>query len=73
VAVKIDPARLKRFRERSLLTQIELAAKAGMNSGTISRLERGTGACHPQTVRAIAGALSIDPAVLLDDLQEATA
>jgi predicted ATPase/DNA-binding XRE family transcriptional regulator len=54
---------LRRFRERSALTQEELAARAGVTAKAISALERGERRRpYPHTVRALADALGLDDA-----------
>lgn len=51
---------LRRFRERSGLTQEELAERAGLSAQGISALERGLRRHpHPPTVRALAAALGL--------------
>ena len=58
--------RLKVARNSYPLTQLELAAKAGINRVTIANLEReDSGSPRPSTVRALAAALNIDPGWLL--------
>jgi transcriptional regulator with XRE-family HTH domain len=68
--VKIG-AQLKTARERALLTQEELAAKAGLGLPTISRIE--TGKVEPQfrTIRKLAKALDLDPAELVRGTDDA--
>src|SRR5262245_60774744 len=51
---------LRHYRERAGLTQEELAAKAGLTAKAISALERAERRSpYPQTVRALADALSL--------------
>jgi transcriptional regulator with XRE-family HTH domain len=51
---------LRLQRERALLSQAELACRAGLSVRTIGNLERGQGRRpHPATLRAIATALAI--------------
>lgn len=56
--------RLRGARERRALTQEELARLAMVSRGTIYRIEMGFDA-YPPTVRKIARALGVDPAMLL--------
>src|SRR3712207_9033530 len=52
--------RLRQVREAAGLTQEDLAARAGLSAKGISDLERGARRRpHPQTVRALAGALEL--------------
>ncbi len=64
--VKIG-ANLKRERERRLLTQQELAAKAGVGYPTISRIENDHAEPHFRTIRKLAKALGVDPAELVKE------
>jgi transcriptional regulator with XRE-family HTH domain len=55
---------LEQWRRYHLLTQAELAEKAGITRGTVVRAEAG-GYLHYSKVRAIAAALGIEPQQLL--------
>jgi transcriptional regulator with XRE-family HTH domain len=56
---------LRIIRERRLLTQAELADRAGIALRTIKRLEAGLSrAPHPDTLRRLAAALGVDVADL---------
>lgn len=57
---------LRSFRERAKLSQRELADRAGMNQSTYSRLERGVTSVPLGTLLAVARALDISPAQLVD-------
>lgn len=68
--------RLEDTRRRRVLTQAELANKAGVSLITVTRLENSKGDVNPRadTVRRLAEALEVDPAWLLfgeDDLKAA--
>jgi transcriptional regulator with XRE-family HTH domain len=63
VAVRI---KLKEWRLRRLLTQEELAQKAGTTEATISRLEAGLHEARISTVRKLAAALDVEPAELIE-------
>ena len=52
---------LRRLRLEEFLSQAELARRAGLHALTITRLEAGTTAPSTRTVRALAGALSVEP------------
>jgi transcriptional regulator with XRE-family HTH domain len=54
---------LKEARIGALLTQAELAERAGVDRNTVARLETGDPAAL-RTVRKLATALSVAPAVL---------
>jgi transcriptional regulator with XRE-family HTH domain len=63
----IDGEKLRRARQRRLLTQTELAEKASLTLSTLSRLENGFQQARISTVRRLALALGIDPSELLQD------
>jgi transcriptional regulator with XRE-family HTH domain len=56
---------VKRERERALLTQQELAGRAGIGLTTLNRIENDHAEPHFRTIRKLAKALSVDPAVLI--------
>lgn len=58
--------KLREVRERELLTQEELAQRAGMTQTTISALELGKQEARISTVRRLAAALGVEPKELLD-------
>jgi transcriptional regulator with XRE-family HTH domain len=57
--------RVKKVRERALLTQEELAERAGIGTATLNRIERDRVEPHFRTIRKLAKALGVDPAELL--------
>lgn len=59
--------RLEETRKRRILTQAELADKAGVALITVTRLENSKSSVNPRadTVRRLANALDVDPAWLL--------
>ncbi len=59
--------RIREIRQRQGLTQTQLAAKAGLNQGYLSSIERGERIPRPTTLRAIALALEIPEAILLGE------
>ena len=58
-------AQVKREREKALLTQQELADRAGIGLNTLNRIERDHAEPHFRTIRKLAKALSVDPATLI--------
>jgi transcriptional regulator with XRE-family HTH domain len=65
-AVRLAYDRLKAARLRKLLTQAELAARAGMTESTVNRLERGLQAPRISSVRKLAAALGMPADELID-------
>jgi transcriptional regulator with XRE-family HTH domain len=59
--------KLKEVRIRRLLTQEELARKAGLSPSTVVNIERDRSEPHFSTIRVLARALEIDPVSLLED------
>jgi transcriptional regulator with XRE-family HTH domain len=59
--------KLKEVRTRRLLTQDELAEKAGVSQSTIANIERDNAEPQFRTIRKLAKALDIDPTELLGD------
>jgi transcriptional regulator with XRE-family HTH domain len=57
--------KLKTLRMEQALTQEELATKAGVAHNTVARLERNETEPHMSTVRKLANALDVVPAVLV--------
>ena len=64
--VKIG-TQVKRARERALLTQEELAGRAGIGTATLNRIEKDRVEPHFRTIRKLAKALDVDPAELLPE------
>ena len=59
--------RVKRARERELLTQEELASRAGIGTATLNRIENDRVEPHFRTIRKIARALGVDPKELIPE------
>ena len=57
--------RLREVRERKLMTQTELAERAGLTLSTISRLENGLQRPRISTARVLAEALGVQPEDLI--------
>jgi len=66
----MDMPGLRRARERALLTQAELAERAGIQRATVNRIETGATAARFTTVRKLAAALDIDPTELMAPANE---
>jgi len=62
---------LKVVREDQGWSQRDLAARSGVAQNTISQLERGERKAMPSTVRKLAGALEVEPSVLLAEFEMA--
>ena len=58
---------LKNARTRRLLTQEELAEKAGVSAATVVNIERDNQEPQFRTIRKLAKALDVDPTKLLGD------
>jgi transcriptional regulator with XRE-family HTH domain len=56
---------LREARRRALLTQEQLAARAGVNVYTVSNAERGQPAAIP-TIQKLAAALAVEPHALTE-------
>jgi transcriptional regulator with XRE-family HTH domain len=56
---------VKRERVRALLTQQELAERAGIGLTTLNRIENDHAEPHFRNIRKLAKALRVDPAVLI--------
>lgn len=59
--------KLKEVRTKRLLTQDELAEKAGVSQSTIANIERDNAEPQFRTIRKLAKALDIDPTALLGE------
>jgi transcriptional regulator with XRE-family HTH domain len=64
-------AQVKRERERALLTQQELAERAGVGLTTLNRIENDHAEPHFRTMRKIAKALGVDPRNLIPEGDDA--
>jgi transcriptional regulator with XRE-family HTH domain len=58
---------VRRARERELLTQEELASRAGIGAATLNRIEKDRVEPHFRTIRKIARALGVDPKKLIPE------
>jgi SOS-response transcriptional repressor LexA len=62
--------RIRYYRMQAAMTQKDLANRAGVNQGFLSEIERGNRKPSPSSLKAIAVALDIAPAVLIGDSLE---
>jgi DNA-binding XRE family transcriptional regulator len=60
---------LKVLRNRAVLSQQDLADRAGVAKRTIVNLEVGRTTAHPSTVRKLADALGVEPTALVEPPQ----
>ena len=65
----VELPNLRRVRERRLLTQRELATRAGLTQATVLRIERGTTRARISTVRRLADALGVRAKELMGDAE----
>jgi transcriptional regulator with XRE-family HTH domain len=68
VLVASEGMRLLELRRRKLLSQRELAARAGVARATINNIEQGKLRPHPRTLRKLAEALGVPPEELAEYL-----
>ena len=64
--LKANPLNLRIIRKRSGFSMRSLALAAGVNAATIHRLEEGTHAGRPDTLRRIAAALDVPITAITD-------
>jgi transcriptional regulator with XRE-family HTH domain len=60
-----DQVRLARLREQAVLTQNELATKAGLSLLSVHKIETGQQQPRPATIRKLAHALEVRPRDLM--------
>ena len=65
----LDSERVKEWRHRRMLSQQEVADRAGTSLFTIQRIERGEGNVRPKTGRGVAAALGVPIEELLPKAQ----
>jgi len=68
-----DDVGLRELREQRLLSQQELASRAGISKTTIVNIETGKIRPHPATLRKLAETLGVDPAALAEHLRRSQA
>jgi len=62
---KVDGKRLRELRLERMISQAELAQKAGVTQAAISVYEHGGRQLQPRSVRKLADALDVEPRELL--------
>ncbi len=65
----MDLPHLRRFRQRAILSQDQLAQKSGVARDTISKLENGQRRAYPSTIRKLATGLEVEPQILLGGVE----
>jgi transcriptional regulator with XRE-family HTH domain len=65
----LDAEKVKEWRHRRMLSQQEVADRAGTSLFTVQRIERGEGNVRPKTGRGLAAALSVPIEELLPKAQ----
>jgi transcriptional regulator with XRE-family HTH domain len=66
--MRISGRKLRRERERQILSHRELARKAAVSPTTVIALENDEiKRPHPRTIRKLSEALGVDPAYILED------
>ena len=69
--MEVDVQKLKELRRHKVLSMRELEALSGVSYNTIWRLETGrTIEARPRSIRALAGALGVEPHQLLKGGEE---
>ena len=68
-AATLEAVRLRELREDRLLSQRELARRAGVSNKTIVDIEAGRIRPHPATLRKLAEALGVEPPALSEYLR----
>jgi len=61
----VDGRKLRRLRQRRLWLIGDLAEKSGVHRNVISKIENRRGGGHPDSIRALATALEVEPQELL--------
>lgn len=64
--MKLNHRKLRETRLRRVMTQQELADKAGTTAANISRLESGEQSARASTIRRLATALGVEAEELID-------
>ncbi|MGB3634750.1 MAG: helix-turn-helix transcriptional regulator [Rubrobacteraceae bacterium] len=65
----MDLPHLRRFRQRAVMSQDQLAEQSGVARDTISKLETGRRKAYPSTIRKLATGLEVQPQILLGGVE----
>lgn len=68
MTARLDPARLRWYRESHFWTRETLAAKAGVSAATITKAENGQRNPSEKTLRALCEVLDCKPSDLMTGL-----
>ena len=68
--MELSGEKLRSLRLERFWPQQELADRAGMTEATVKRLAKGLHSARISTIRKLAAALSVEPAVLLADTDD---
>jgi transcriptional regulator with XRE-family HTH domain len=63
--IKVDTERLRQLRRERALSQRALARESGVGLDTVNKVETGLRDALPVTLRKLAGALGVEPKVLM--------
>ena len=63
--VRVDGKKVRRLRQRKLWLIGDLAQRSGVHRNVISKIENQRGGGHPDSIRALAAALGVEPQELL--------
>ena len=69
--MRLSGTKLRAARQRAALSQENLFVRSGVAEATINRLEQDKQRARHKTVRALADALGVAPAALLEDEETA--
>lgn len=61
---------MRELREQAVLSQSDLAEKAGVSKTTIIKIEQGKISPHPTTIRKLAAALGVEASDLMRRLKK---
>lgn len=65
----MDLPYLRNFRQRSIMSQEQLAERSGVARDTISKLETGSRKAYPSTIRKLANGLEVEPQILVGGVE----
>lgn len=65
----MDLPHLRRFRQRAIMSQDQLAEQSGVARDTISKLETGRRKAYPSTIHKLATGLEVEPRMLVGGVE----